>query len=310
MDAPLYTDLADIPEGGCAFWAITPDQMRLRFALWSGGTRGTVLIFPGRTEYIEKYGRVVARILEQGFSALVIDWRGQGLSTRPDGSTGLGHVDDFDAYQTDIETILSHDAAQNLHKPLFLLAHSMGGCIGLRALHRGVPIAAAVFSAPMWGIKLPPIIGPIIPTMACLLNRMGLGQRHVPGTDGRYYVTRQDFDGNELTTCAETYDWLRTHLAAHPDLGLGGPGIAWLDQACRETVALMRKPAPNLPIMTFLGGDETIVCSDVIQQFHAKPGSGSLVTCPGARHEILMETPEIQGEVWPRIMAFLDQSPR
>ena len=41
-----------------------------------------------------------------------------------------------------------------LPRPWRLLAHSMGGTIGLRALTRGVPVAAAVFSAPMWGIRV------------------------------------------------------------------------------------------------------------------------------------------------------------
>ena len=56
--------------------------MRIRAVLWNGGSRGTVVIFPGRTEFAEKYGRVVSRLVAEGLSVLVVDWRGQGLSHR------------------------------------------------------------------------------------------------------------------------------------------------------------------------------------------------------------------------------------
>jgi lysophospholipase len=56
-DAPLYNDLAQGPEGGRAYWVTTSDAVRLRMAVWPKGEKGTILLFPGRSEYIEKYGR-------------------------------------------------------------------------------------------------------------------------------------------------------------------------------------------------------------------------------------------------------------
>jgi len=50
---------------------------------WTGQhVKGTVLLFPGRTEYIEKYGPAAADFLARGFATVVIDWRGQGLADR------------------------------------------------------------------------------------------------------------------------------------------------------------------------------------------------------------------------------------
>ena len=34
------------------------DGVRLRAVAWRGGGQGTAVIFPGRTEFAEKYGRV------------------------------------------------------------------------------------------------------------------------------------------------------------------------------------------------------------------------------------------------------------
>ena len=54
--APLFTDIHPGPTGGEAFWAQTSDGVQIRVAHWpTENAKGTVLMFPGRTEYIEKY---------------------------------------------------------------------------------------------------------------------------------------------------------------------------------------------------------------------------------------------------------------
>ena len=58
--APFHADLAEGPAGGHALWVNTSDGVRIRIGLWPAGEKGTVLLLPGRTEYIEKYGRAAA----------------------------------------------------------------------------------------------------------------------------------------------------------------------------------------------------------------------------------------------------------
>ena len=60
--APFFADLADGPPGGRAVWLRTEDGVRIRVGLWRGGEKGTVVLLPGRTEYIEKYGRAGLRV--------------------------------------------------------------------------------------------------------------------------------------------------------------------------------------------------------------------------------------------------------
>ena len=62
-EAPLFTDVAPAPLPGAAYWAHASDGLRIRLGVWQpSGARGTVLLFPGRTEYIEKYGNAVGEI--------------------------------------------------------------------------------------------------------------------------------------------------------------------------------------------------------------------------------------------------------
>ena len=62
----------------------TPDGVSLRFARWQppAGRRGTVCIFQGRGEWIEKYFETVRDLRARGFAVAALDWRGQGLSDR------------------------------------------------------------------------------------------------------------------------------------------------------------------------------------------------------------------------------------
>ena len=131
--APLFAEVALGPDGGHALWLTASDGVQLRLGIWPDGDKGTVLILPGRTEYIEKYGRAAEDLRRRGYATAVLDFRGQGLASRPHPDRMVGHVDDFDEYQRDLDAMLATVRSLDLPQPYYMLAHSMGGCIGLRA---------------------------------------------------------------------------------------------------------------------------------------------------------------------------------
>ena len=166
--APFRNDLAEGPDDVQGFWRQSSDGLRLRITLWpASGTKGTILLFNGRTEYAEKYGRIARVLTGAGYATLTIDWRGQGMSDRIARDARLGHVGKFPDYQRDVAEVIAAASELDLPRPWHLLAHSMGGCIGLRALIEGLAVDRALFSAPMWGIKLPPLARPLPLKVAC-----------------------------------------------------------------------------------------------------------------------------------------------
>ena len=294
-DAPLFAELADGPGGGVATWLTTDDNVQIRVVSWGQeAPMGTVLLFPGRTEYAEKYGPAAAELLRRGYGTLTIDWRGQGLADRLIPDTALGHVTDFLDYQRDVAAMMAHASSANLPRPFYLLAHSMGGCIGLRALHEGLDVDACAFTGPMWGIGMAPVLRPIAWTISSVGRAIGLKNMLSPGQSRTGYVLRQGFEGNTLTNNPEMFDWMRSHLQAQPQLGLGGPTLLWLSEALHECRALAALPAPDLPCITFLGADEEIVGTDAIHRQMAHWPKGTLKVVEGAQHEILMEGPAIR----------------
>ncbi|MGC9420697.1 MAG: alpha/beta fold hydrolase [Rhodovulum sp.] len=288
--APLYNDIAEGPGDAAAFWVLAPDGVRLRIAVWGAqGARATVLLFPGRTEYAEKYGRAAADLAARGFATVAVDWRGQGLADRLHDDPILGHVDRFDAYQRDVEAVTAAAAALGLPRPFHLLAHSMGGCIGLRALHGGLDVASAVFTAPMWGIRMTPLMRPAAWMISAASRPLGLGGRVTPGRGGDAYVVASGFDENELTADPEMFGYMRRQIAARPEMALGGPSLTWLHEALRETRALVRMAPPAVPALTYLGSEERIVCPNAIRTLKGAWAAGTLREVAGARHEVMME---------------------
>lgn len=293
--APLFTDIHPGPDTGLAHWIQTSDNKRLRVAHWPvEGARGTVLLFPGRTEYIEKYGSTAAELAKRGLAVMVIDWRGQGLADRLVPDPRIGFVDSFSDYQKDVAAMMRAARSLHLPRPFFLLAHSMGGCIGLRAVMEGLSVQAAAFTAPMWGIYIAPHLRLLASALSQLMPKIGQGHLLPLGTKIDPYVSTEPFDDNMLTTDAEMYDMMRDQLAAHPELSLGGPSYVWLREALSETKHLSLRAAPSLPCITFLGSNERIVHTGRIKDRMENWKNGQLQYVEGAEHEILMEVPALR----------------
>ncbi|MBM7066590.1 alpha/beta fold hydrolase [Actibacterium sp. 188UL27-1] len=301
--APYYDDIASGP-AATAHWLTADDGARIRVAAFAGGTEGTVLLFTGRTEYIEKYARVAQDFLDRGLTTLVVDWRGQGLSDRLTGDASLGHVAHFSDYQLDVGAVTTAAAELELPKPWYLLGHSMGGAIGLRALHNGLPVEAAACTGPMWGISLNPILRPVAWAVSGVSRHLGLGAVYAPGTKPTNYVISAAFQDNLLTTDAESYELLRHQLQTHPELAIGGPSLAWLNEALWEIRDLRRRPAPDVPAITFIGDNERIVDMQAVRdRMQSWPG-GEIVVLPGGEHEILMEARQTRHTVIDRMVGF------
>lgn len=287
--APYFEQIAEGPAGAQAHWVTASDGVRLRAVLWPEGRKGTILIFPGRTEYAEKYGRLAVELGAMGYAGLAIDWRGQGLADRLIEDPTLGHVRRFSDYQRDIAAVLALPQVQALPRPWILMAHSMGGCIGLRALIEGLPVQAAAFSAPMWGLSIAPTTRPLAWGLSWAAELLGKGARRLPGRPSDSYILVEPFETNALTSDAGIYAYMVRQAAHDPRLALGSPSITWLYEALVEMRHLRTTARPDIPVYCALGSDESIVDPGAIRQVMDKLPQGRLRLFEGARHEIPME---------------------
>src|SRR5262245_21451406 len=136
---------------------------RLRYACWNArgtaaGTRarGSVIVLPGRGEFIEKYAtEIVGELLGRGYCVFAMDWRGQGLSDRPLADRGKGHIDNFSTYMADLQLFLDKVVAPAAPRPVLLLCHSMGAHIAMPVLAEtgSGPLAAGALVSPMTELR-------------------------------------------------------------------------------------------------------------------------------------------------------------
>lgn len=308
-NAPYFAQIAEGPGDAETCWLTCEDGVRIRIGLWNrDAPAGTVLLFPGRTEYIEKYGRTACELAARGLATLSIDWRGQGIADRLADDPATGHVHWFSDYQKDVKAMVSAAHELNLPQPFYLIAHSMGGCIGLRALHEGLPVAAACFTGPMWGIKMAAATRPAAWALAWGGTLMGMGHAYAPGTGSSSYVSTAPFEDNMLTTDRAMWDYMKAQIDAHPELLLGGPSLRWLHEALRECRALDRMPSPPQPAIVFLGVNERIVDTSRIHSRMDRWPGGRLEMIDPGEHEVLMEGPETQKRLLDMMQAYFDSA--
>lgn len=310
--ALFFEDLPGVPAGGRAHWLTTEDGVRIRLGHWrpAGPATGTVLMFPGRTEYVEKYGDCAREFTARGFAFAAVDWRGQGLADRLLPDKRVGHVERFTDYQHDAAAVTAAAVELDLPRPWFVIGHSMGGAIGLRAILQGMPVAACAFTGPMWGIYFNTVMKPLSWVTAYWGSRIGLGNRIPPTTSLLSYVASQPFENNVLTRDPEMFQMMKDQLAAQPDLALGAPSTTWLREALDECRWLMAQTAPDLPCLTVMGSHEQIVDREAIRARMAAWPGGDLVEIPDGEHEVLMEPPEVRGPVFDRMAALFDAGSR
>lgn len=291
---------------GAIVGAFRSDKLRLRFARWEatrGPSRGTVCMFQGRGEFIEKYFEVIADLRRRGFAVATMDWRGQGRSERLLGNPSKGHVRSFTDYDRDLAAFMKEVVLPDCQPPYIAMAHSMGGHILLR--NAALPsswFARMVLSAPMIEISQERLgkAAPFSRVYAEMLGAVGCGGLYAMGGSD-VPIEIGPFEGNLLTTDRERYARNRAVLEAAPDLGLGSPTIGWLRAAFRSIARLTAPDYPlrvQVPLLLFAAGMDRIVSTTAVEEFGLRLKVGTHVLLPQARHEILQETAGVRKDFW------------
>ncbi|WP_407187205.1 alpha/beta fold hydrolase [Bradyrhizobium centrosematis] len=302
-----------VPENVVSGTIKTPDGVELRFARWAppAGRKGTVCVFTGRSEQIEKYFETVRDLRDRGFAVAMIDWRGQGHSSRRLRDPRKGYVRDFADFEIDVEAFVQQVVLPDCPPPFFALAHSMGGTVMLRVAHAGKRwFDRMVLSAPM--IDLPGRTTSF-PVRALLrtMRLLGQGGRYVPGGSDR--LTGLDpFISNPVTSDPVRYARNAAILEEDPTLGLASPTVAWADTAFRAMHTFKRVNYPSeirQPILMLAASNDTVVSTAAIEEFAYHLRAGSHLVIAGAKHEILQEQDRYRSQFWAAFDAFVPGTP-
>ncbi len=302
-----------VPEDVVSGTIKTPDGAELRFARWAppAGRKGTVCVFQGRSESIEKYFETVRDLRDRGFAVATIDWRGQGHSSRRLRNPRKGYVRDFSDFEIDVEAFVQQVVLPDCPPPYFALAHSMGGAVMLRVAHAGKRwFDRMVLSAPM--IDLP---GRATSLPARLLLRAmrltGQGGNYIPG-GGDELTGATSFINNPFTSDPVRFARNAAILEEDPTLGLASPTVAWADTALRTMHGFRASNYPSQirqPILMMAASNDTVVSTAAIEEFAYHLRAGSHLVIAGAKHEILQEQDRFRSQFWAAFDAFVPGTP-
>jgi lysophospholipase len=302
-----------VPDGAVTGVLKTPDGVSIRFVRWPPppGRKGTVCIFNGRTEFIEKYFEVTRELRGRGFAMATIDWRGQGLSERELRDPRKGHISSFAKYGIDLETFMQEIVLPDCPPPLFALANSMGAAVLMRAAALGRRwFDRMVLCAPMIRLTNIPVL-PAVPALIRTMRVAGFGNAYVPGGGPASKASGPFLDDN-VTSDPVRHARTAAIIDAEPALALGAPTVAWLDSAFRVMAEFANPVFPaklRQPMLIVASGRDHLVSTAAIEDFGSRLRVGSHLILPGAKHEVLMEQDVFRGQFWAAFDAFVPGTP-
>ena len=288
----------------------TVDGYNLRYARWrtlQPPAKGTVIILHGRTEFVEKYHETVTDLRKSGFEVLTFDWRGQGGSDRFFKRRQRGHVDSFDQYVIDLDTILENVALPDCRGPLYVLAHSTGGLVALLAAPLLTNrVERIVLTSPLIGFGefgLPPRWLRLVTGFLSAIGLGGVYMSHTKDPD-----SLPDFPSNRVTSDTRRFTRNTEFLAEHPELAIGGPTAGWIFAAAQ---AMDRIHEPDfiasiaVPTLLISAGNDSIVSNRAIEDYGRRMRVGRTVRIDGAKHETLQERDVYREQVLAAFNAFV-----
>lgn len=300
-----------IPLGAHTGYLQIGKKLRLRYASWQSALkerRGTVCIFPGRNEFIEKYFEVVSELRRRGFAVAVLDWRGQGGSSRLARNPLKGHIRNFDDYEEDLTHFMKGVVLPDCPTPYFALGHSMAATVLFRAAtKRGGWFNRMVLTAPMVEILNLPFSQKRCGQIADGLRLCGLGKQSAPACMKDLWLIRE-FEGNLLTSDRERFLRNLGVLDAASQLAIGPPTIGWVNASLAATAELRSDEFPTrvrIPSLMLAAGDDEIVSSKAIEALSSRLRAGTQLVLRGSRHEIMQERDFIREQFWAAFDAYI-----
>jgi len=253
------------------------------------GAKAAIMISTGRTEAALKYKEVIYDLCRNGYAVFIHDHRGQGLSGRMTDDPEMGYIDSFQFYVDDMKTFYKKFMKPGAYEKNYLLAHSMGGAIGMSYLEQYPDdFFAASFCSPMLGLKAPTCT--VVKILSGKKPKYGLGQ-------GKYNNDKIPFEENHVTGSEIRFLRGIAAYARVPEARLGGASYQWANRSCEHIKQIRRNIAEiSTPFILFSAQNEVVVNPKSHFKFVEKCLKLDKV-CEGyfvedAQHEIFMEKDE------------------
>lgn len=271
--------------------------------------RAVIVISHGFTESIQKYKETVYYMLQAGYDVWGLDHRGHGRSFRHNSNPYVVHVEHFTDYVLDLKHLtkkLVRPAAGKL--PVYLYGHSMGGCIGARAIERFPRLFdKAVLSSPMLGLSFGKIPVPIV-YLGAEIKSIG-GKKEAPLSPVNEFE-KEDFE-NSCDSSACRYHYYYGKRLQDIKLQTRSASLGWgmeAAKACAASTSRFWTGRIRIPVLLCQAGNDTVVKNAAQNVFVSRVSNCQFYMVPNMKHELFMTDSEMLIPYWKRIFEFLDEA--
>lgn len=274
------------------------------------GAKNCLVILPGRTEPVEKYGEVVFDLLQtdtgKNLNFYLMDHRGQGSSGKMKSPSDMGYVDQFKNYVLDLASFLKDMKLDSKCEKKFLLAHSMGAGIATAfILDHPNYFDKIVYSSPMFKILTAPYPYSIAKAIVLASTIAGRGAKFALGQKG--FDSNAKFENNHFTTSPARFDMTMSVFKSLPVTQLGDVSNNWILETMRGTKPLRsRYHEIATPLKVFHGAIETYVDIKEIVKFCDQAINCERKIFPTSKHEVLMGKDETRSVVMNSLVEFFN----
>ncbi|MPW37421.1 alpha/beta fold hydrolase [Vibrio sp. B1Z05] len=269
-----------------------------------------ILMVNGRTESVCRYQELFYDLFKQGFDIYSYDHRGQGMSERLLDDSQMGHVEDFQDYVEDLETVVQQFNF-NRYSRRFILGHSMGGAISTRYIQtqHSHPFHAIALSAPMFGIKMPSPLKAVVKPLCKTFIRWSKQPHYALGQTA---YQKKPFKDNNLSTCKLRYEWSTNLFEQTEQIQMGGPTSHWVWQGVIGSEKCVKEAQQiNVPLLLIQPSLDTVVDNNAQNQFIAQLSKvrqdAVLVPIADAKHEVLVEQDHARNQALDAVLGFFEQ---
>lgn len=267
--------------------------------------KATIVIVHGFCEFFGKYHELAYRFYEQGYSIYFLELRGHGKSGRvKEFEDSRVHVQDFDEYVKDVETLVNNVVIPNKKaERMFLFAHSMGGAVSALLLEKEPDMfQCAVLSSPMLQMNYGHVPEWTVGALAVYSEATKKSEEYAP--------SQHDWEGeydHECSSCMskERYDYQFNQRIEDPSYQTWGGTWGWAKAAgVASDKAVKNAYKVTIPVLLLQAGKDSMVKPSGQIRFVMRSKKTTMLKFEDAKHELFNMEGEALEEYYRDIFAF------
>ena len=297
---------------------ITDDNNQLYYeTFYLPENKATILILHGFTEFTKKFDELTYYFLTQGYNVVRYDQRGHGFSSRnltnpKDNNLSKVHIEDFQTYVDDANLVYQHILLPiSAEKPIFLFAHSMGGCVASLFIEENPNyFDGAILNAPMIGINLGGVPKWVISTI--VKTAIGFNKGASFAFDhGDYNQNKRVDKKKNPTKSTARYQYETSLRDNNPYYQSNGATFSWVQAALDGTNNIFKQKkikSVNIPIVIFQAENDNLVSAKSQDKFARWTPNTKIIFFPETEHVIFNSQNKILNGYYFEIFNFLDEN--